>query len=102
MSSQVIIIMGSKGDLAHAQAVAKTLETLEIGYEMRVCSAHKATSRLLDILREYESAGPLVYITIAGRSNPLSPVVAANTRYPLIPVPPHRTHSPAIHTPSPP
>ncbi len=46
MSSQVIIIMGSKGDLPHAQAVAKTLMTLEIGYEMRVCSAHKATSQV--------------------------------------------------------
>jgi 5-(carboxyamino)imidazole ribonucleotide mutase len=89
MSSQVIIIMGSKGDLAHAQAVAKTLKTLEIGYEMRVCSAHKATSRLLDILRAYESAGPLVYITIAGRSNALSAVIDANTRYPVIACPPY-------------
>ena len=89
MSSRVVIIMGSKGDLAHAQAVAKTLETLEIGYEMRVCSAHKATSRLLDILREYEPAGPLVYITIAGRSNALSAVIDANTRYPVIACPPH-------------
>src|SRR6266487_250298 len=89
MSSRVIIIMGSKGDLAHAQAVAKTLMTLEIGYEMRVCSAHKATSRLLDILRAYESAGPLVYITIAGRSNALSAVIDANTRYPVIACPPY-------------
>src|SRR6266699_6547859 len=89
MSSQVIIIMGSKGDLPHAQAVAKTLMTLEIGYEMRVCSAHKATSRLLDILRAYESAGPLVYVTIAGRSNALSAVIDANTRYPVIACPPY-------------
>src|SRR5258708_34493429 len=56
---------------------------------MGVWSAHKATSRLLDILREYESAGPLVYITIAGRSNALSAVVDANTRYPVIACPPH-------------
>ena len=89
MSSQVIIIMGSKGDLPPAQAVAKTLKALEIGYEMRVCSAHKATSRLLDILRAYESAGPLVYITIAGRSNALSAVIDANTRYPVIACPPY-------------
>src|SRR2546430_14726681 len=81
--------MGSKGDLAHAQAVAKTLKTLEIDYQMRICSAHKATSRLLDILREYEPAGPLVYITIAGRSNALSAVVDANTRYPVIACPPY-------------
>lgn len=89
MSPQVIIIMGSKGDLAHAQAIAKTLKALEIDYDMRVCSAHKATRRLLDMLAEYEQQGPLVYITIAGRSNALSAVIDANTRYPVIACPPY-------------
>ncbi len=89
MPAQIIIIMGSKGDLAHAQAIAKTLKALEIDYEMRVCSAHKATQRLLEILQEYEQTGPLVYITIAGRSNALSAVVDANTRYPVIACPPY-------------
>ena len=89
MPAHIIIIMGSKGDLAHAQAITKTLKALEIDYEMRVCSAHKATQRLLEILQEYEQTGPLVYITIAGRSNALSAVVDANTRYPVIACPPY-------------
>src|SRR6266436_8643705 len=89
MPSQIIIIMGTKSDLAHAQSAAKTLKALEISYQMRVCSAHKATRRLLEILQEYEQAGPLVYITIAGRSNALSAVVDANTRYPVIACPPY-------------
>jgi 5-(carboxyamino)imidazole ribonucleotide mutase len=89
MPAHIIIIMGSKGDLAHAQAIAKALKTFEIGYEMRVCSAHKATQHLLEILQEYEQTGPLVYITIAGRSNALSAVVDANTRYPVIACPPY-------------
>ena len=89
MSAQVIIIMGSKGDLVHAQAVTKTLATLEIDYEMRVCSAHKATQRLLEILQEYEQNDALVYITIAGRSNALSAVVDANSRFPVIACPPY-------------
>ncbi len=89
MPSQIIIIMGSKSDLAHAQSAAKTLKALEISYQMRVCSAHKATQRLLQILQEYEQTGPLVYITIAGRSNALSAVVDANTRYPVIACPPY-------------
>ncbi|HKV02413.1 MAG TPA: AIR carboxylase family protein, partial [Ktedonobacteraceae bacterium] len=38
---------------------------------------------------EYEQTGPLVYITIAGRSNALSAVVDANTRYPVIACPPY-------------
>ena len=89
MTAQVIIIMGSKGDLSHGQAVAKSLKTLDIGYKMRVCSAHKATQRLLAMLQGYEQTGPLVYITIAGRSNALSAVVDANSRYPVIACPPY-------------
>lgn len=90
MATQVVIIMGSKGDLGHAQAVTKTLKTLEMSYQMRVCSAHKATSRLLEILQEYEQQSePLVYITIAGRSNALSAVIDANTRFPVIACPPY-------------
>jgi 5-(carboxyamino)imidazole ribonucleotide mutase len=89
MPPQVIIIMGSKGDLAHAQSVAKTLKALEINYEMRVCSAHKATRRLFEILQQYEQTNPLIYITIAGRSNALSAVVDANTLHPVIACPPY-------------
>ena len=89
MPKQIIIIMGSKSDLAHAQVIAKTLNALDISYEMRVCSAHKATRRLLEILHEYEQTGPLVYITIAGRSNALSAVVDAITHYPVIACPPY-------------
>src|SRR5438093_11592680 len=89
MPSQVIIIMGSKADLPHAQSIVKTLQALDVSYQMRVCSAHKATQRLLEMLQTYEQQGPLVYITIAGRSNALSAVVDANTRYPVIACPPY-------------
>src|SRR2546421_10083006 len=89
MAAQVIIIMGSKGDQPHAQAVVKTLKALEISYQMRVCSAHKATQSLLEMLQTYEQNGPLVYITIAGRSNALSAVVDANTVFPVIACPPY-------------
>jgi phosphoribosylaminoimidazole carboxylase PurE protein len=88
-TAKVILIMGSKGDLAHAQAITKTLQALEIPSVMRVCSAHKATSRLLEILNEYEQGGPLVYIAIAGRANALGAVMDANTRHPVISCPPY-------------
>ncbi len=90
MSTHVVILMGSKSDLSQAQSTAKTLQTLDVTYQMRVCSAHKATTRLLEILKEYEQqTGPLVYITIAGRSNALSAVIDANTRFPVIACPPY-------------
>ena len=90
MTTNVVILMGSKSDLSQAQSIAKTLQTLDITYRMRVCSAHKATARLLEILKEYEQhPEPLVYITIAGRSNALSAVIDANTRFPVIACPPY-------------
>jgi 5-(carboxyamino)imidazole ribonucleotide mutase len=89
MTAKVVLIMGSKSDLTHAQAITKTLKVLEIPSVMRVCSAHKATSRLMELLNEYEQGEPLVYITIAGRSNALSAVVDANTRNPVISCPPY-------------
>ncbi len=90
MTTNVVILMGSKSDLTQAQSIAKTLHTLDITHQMRVCSAHKATARLLEILKEYEQqTEPLVYITIAGRSNALSAVIDANTRFPVIACPPY-------------
>src|SRR5258708_4811218 len=81
--------MGSKFDLAPAQAAAKKIKALENSYQMAGCSAHKATQRLLQLLQEYEQTGPLVYITPAGPSNALSAVVDANTCYPVIACPPY-------------
>lgn len=86
---QVVIIMGSKGDLSHAQGIVKTLKTFDITPELRVCSAHKATRRILEILAEYEQQTPLIYIAIAGRSNALSAVVDANSVHPVISCPPY-------------
>jgi phosphoribosylaminoimidazole carboxylase PurE protein len=86
----VPIILGSKADLEHARAIAKTLDELGVRSEIRIASAHKATRYLLGILEEYETSGNLlVYITVAGRSNALSGVVDANVAAPVIACPPY-------------
>ena len=88
--SLVPIILGSKADLEHARAIVKTLEEFGLKSEIRIASAHKATTYLLNLLREYESSGrALVYITVAGRSNALSGVVDANVTSPVIACPPY-------------
>lgn len=85
-----IIVLGSKSDLEHGRAIARTLETLGVAAEIRIASAHKATRQLLDLLDEYERAGrPRVYVTVAGRSNALSGVVDANVTAPVIACPPY-------------
>ena len=84
------IIMGSRSDLAHAQAIADALAQFGIPSELRVASAHKAARHLLDLLAAYEADGRTkVYITVAGRSNALSGLVDANVSAPVIACPPY-------------
>ncbi len=84
------IIMGSRSDLDHAQAIVEELETFGITSEVRVASAHKAARYLLELLAEYEAdPRPKVYITVAGRSNALSGLVDANVTAPVIACPPY-------------
>lgn len=88
-TGRVIIIMGSKGDLEHAQKIGGLLDSLAIPYTLRVASAHKSAAYLLEMLRAYEeSSEPLVLITVAGRSNALGGMVDANSRFPVITCPP--------------
>ncbi len=90
MKPLVPIIMGSKSDLSHGKAIATALIGYGIDSEIRVASAHKAATYLLDLLAGYESDGrPKVYVTIAGRSNALSGLVDGNVASPVIACPPY-------------
>lgn len=87
---QVIVLLGSKSDAEHRNAIAQALDKLGITHVTRIASAHKVTVYLLDLLQSYEQDGlPHVYITVAGRSNALSGVVDANSRHPVIACPPY-------------
>lgn len=89
MDALVIILMGSKSDLDHAKAIAETLKKLDIPHEMRIGSAHKVPSRVLDMILAYEAdSRAKVYITIAGRSNALSGFTDAQVSSPVIACPP--------------
>jgi len=86
---KVVIIMGSKSDLAFASSIGRVLEDYAVDYECNVASAHRTPEHLLKILKEYEGSGDnLVYITVAGLSDALSGLVAGFTKYPVIACPP--------------
>ena len=87
---RVVILLGSKSDMEHRNAIARGLDQFGLTHETRIASAHKVTRYLLDLLDGYERDGqPRVYITVAGRSNALSGVVDANSRHPVIACPPY-------------
>jgi len=87
---KAIFILGSEVDKPHAAKITKELKKLKIPYEINVASAHKNTREVLALLEKNEKEKKLVYITIAGRSNALSGVVAANSTKPVIACPPFK------------
>jgi phosphoribosylaminoimidazole carboxylase PurE protein len=83
------ILMGSKSDLDHGQKIAAGLAEFGIETEIRVASAHKVAEYLLELLGKYEASGrPVVYVTIAGRSNALSGLVDGHVIAPVVACPP--------------
>lgn len=83
-----IFLLGSESDRAHAETIAKELGTFGIPYEMYIASAHKVPEKVLSIVYKHNKSMEVVYMTIAGKSNALSGMVAANSVHPVIACPP--------------
>jgi len=87
MEPYVQIIAGSKSDDSFVDKIKNKLDGLHIPYQHDILSAHRNTPELLDFLKIKE-IDRLVYITVAGRSNALSGVVACNSTKPVLACPP--------------
>jgi 5-(carboxyamino)imidazole ribonucleotide mutase len=85
---KAVIIMGSTADQPFADKITTQLKAMQIDFDEHTASAHKNPTKVLEIIQSYSKKGPLVYITIAGRSNALSGFVAANSSFPVIACPP--------------
>ena len=85
----VVILMGSKADLAHCQKIADAARSFGLEVAIRIGSAHKTAEHTMAILRQFEGdARPKVYITVAGRSNALSGFTDGFVSAPVIACPP--------------
>lgn len=85
----VIILMGSKADLAHCERIAEAARSFGLETVLRVGSAHKTAGHTLNLLQQYESLPrPKVFITVAGRSNALSGFTDGAVSAPVIACPP--------------
>jgi phosphoribosylaminoimidazole carboxylase PurE protein len=91
---RVVIIMGSEKDLEHCKEIGKVLDSFEVLYDMRICSAHKDPVRLSKIISEYEQRDvETVYIGVAGRQNALALSIPAHTAAPVISLPIYKEDS---------
>ena len=87
MNALVGIIMGSRSDWSTMSRAAATLETLKIGHEVRVVSAHRTPDLLFDYCASARDRGLEVLIAGAGGAAHLPGMAAAKTSLPVLGVP---------------
>jgi 5-(carboxyamino)imidazole ribonucleotide mutase len=83
----VSILMGSKSDWPIMEHAGLVLDSLNIGNEARVLSAHRTPDALFDYLKTAESRGIEVIIGGAGGAAHLPGVIASKTLLPVIGIP---------------
>ena len=81
------VVMGSASDESVVQDTVKTLEQLEIDYEVRVMSAHRTPERVQEYATTARDRGIEVLISAAGGSAALGGVLASWTTIPVIGIP---------------
>lgn len=87
---QVIIIYASPADQDWVEKITSSLTDWNLKSTQHMASAHKVPERVFDLVQKYNEVNDIVYVTIAGRSNGLSGVVAANSIHPVIACPPFK------------
>lgn len=82
--ASVVIVLGSKSDLADGQKIQESLKGFGLDSVARVASAHRTPRKVLEIAEKYEN---VVFIVVAGLSNALSGMLACATSSPIISCP---------------
>ena len=86
-TKRVLIVMGSRSDLPSMEGCMKQLDDFQVGYEVRVLSAHRTPEAVLKLSKTACERGIQVIIAAAGKAAHLGGVVAAYTPLPVIAVP---------------
>ncbi len=86
-SPLVGILMGSDSDWPKINEAAKALDEFDVGYEVRVMSAHRTPHVVAEYAMAARNRGLKVIIAAAGGAAHLAGVVAAHTILPVIGLP---------------
>jgi 5-(carboxyamino)imidazole ribonucleotide mutase len=87
MTVPVALIMGSQSDWDTMRHTAETLDTLGIGYEKHIVSAHRTPDRLFAFAKGARAAGFQIIIAGAGGAAHLPGMTASMTELPVFGVP---------------
>ncbi len=86
-TKRVLIVMGSRSDLPSMEGCMKQLDDFQVGYEVRVLSAHRTPEAVLELSKTACERGIQVIIAAAGGAAHLGGVIASSTTLPVIGVP---------------
>ncbi len=84
---KIAIIIGSESDRSIAEVAAETLKPFNIGFEIKVMSAHRNPNKVRLFAKNASTDGFGVIIAIAGLAAHLPGVIASMTLLPVIGVP---------------
>ncbi len=87
MAIEVGIIMGSKSDLLVMRPAADVLKELDVGYEIKIISAHRTPDIMFDYAKKVHKRGLKAIIAGAGGAAHLPGMIASLSPLPVIGVP---------------
>lgn len=87
MTKPVAFVLGSDSDLPTLAGGFKILEELEIGYLVRILSAHRTPDEAGGFARDARANGIKVLIGAAGMAAHLAGALAAHSRLPVLGIP---------------
>ncbi len=79
--------MGSDSDYKVMEDALKILRQFEVGFEVKISSAHRTLERTLDWVKTFENQGGKLIIAGAGLAAHLPGVIAGSSTLPVIGVP---------------
>ena len=98
----VAFLMGSDSDLPALEGAFEILDELQVGYHVRVLSAHRTPDETKAFVQQAKQNGIQVLIGAAGMAAHLAGTLAAHTRLPVIGIPidsgPYQGHDALLST----
>lgn len=85
--AEVGIVMGSDSDWSIVKSATDVLDSFGVGYEVRVCSAHRTPDEAAKYAASAEKRGLKVILSAAGGAAHLGGVLAAHTILPVVGIP---------------
>jgi phosphoribosylaminoimidazole carboxylase PurE protein len=83
----IAFLLGSDSDLPSLEAAFTLLEELQIGFHVRILSAHRTPEEATSFARQAQNNGIRVLIGVAGLAAHLAGMLAAHSNLPVLGVP---------------